>query len=152
MPQEIERKFLVHSDAWRALADEGRLIRQGYLSSDAKATVRVRSLDDQYSMLTVKGRASGIVRSEYDYPIPIEDARELLLLAQPKVLEKRRFHVPHGGLTWEVDVFEGRHRGLVIAEVELESEKQHVDLPPWLGEEVSHDDRYYNATLAGNGR
>jgi adenylate cyclase len=146
--QEIERKFLVHSDAWRAAADKGRLIRQGYLSSNAKATVRVRTFDDQDAVITLKGKVQGIVRPEYEYPIPIEDARELLVLAQPQVLEKRRFHVLHGSLTWEVDVFEGRHQGLVIAEIELDNEQQAVDLPDWVGQEVSHDEAYYNATLA----
>ena len=148
MAQEIERKFLVKSDAWRAQADEGRLIRQGYLSSNSKATVRVRSFDDREAVITLKGKISGIVRPEYEYPIPIEDARELLDMAQPQVLEKRRFHVPQGELTWEIDVFEGRHQGLVIAEIELDSDTQQVELPEWLGEEVSHDERYYNATLA----
>ena len=148
MAEEIERKFLVKSDAWRASADEGRLIRQGYLSSNAKATVRVRSFDDREAVITLKGKIRGIVRPEYEYPIPIEDARELLAMAQPQVLEKRRFHVPHGGLVWEVDVFEGRHQGLVIAEIELDSDRQEVELPDWLGEEVSHDERYYNATLS----
>ena len=148
MAQEIERKFLVRSDAWRALADQGRLIRQGYLSSNAKATVRVRSFDDQQAVITLKGKLRGIVRPEYEYSIPIEDARELLVMAQPEVLEKRRFHVPHDGLTWEVDVFGGRHQGLVIAEIELNSDQQALNLPEWIGKEVSHDESYYNATLA----
>jgi len=146
--QEIERKFLVRSDEWRGLADEGRLIRQGYLSSNAKATVRVRSLDDREAVITLKGKVAGLVRSEYEYPIPIEDARELLVMAQPQVLEKTRYHVPHEGLTWEVDVFEGRHQGLVLAEIELDSDDQKIALPSWVGKEVSDDERYYNATLA----
>ncbi|MDF2799871.1 MAG: hypothetical protein K0R85_2615 [Devosia sp.] len=146
--QEIERKFLVRSDEWRSLADEGRLIRQGYLSSNAKATVRVRSLDDREAVITLKGKVAGLVRSEYEYPIPIEDARELLVMAQPQVLEKTRYHVPHDGLTWEVDVFEGRHQGLVLAEIELDSDDQKIALPGWVGKEVSDDERYYNATLA----
>ncbi|WP_172123543.1 MULTISPECIES: CYTH domain-containing protein [unclassified Devosia] len=148
MGQEIERKFLVRSDEWRGSADGGRLIRQGYLSANAKATVRVRSFDDREAVITLKGKVAGIVRPEYEYPIPIEDARELLLMAQPQVLEKRRYHVPHDGLTWEVDVFEGRHHGLVLAEIELDSDDQQVDLPSWVGKEVSDDERYYNATLA----
>jgi adenylate cyclase len=148
MAQEIERKFMVRSDEWRALADEGHLIKQGYLSSEGKATVRVRTFDDQHAVITLKGKLSEITRPEYEYPIPIDDAQELLALAQPHVLEKRRFDVSYAGLTREVDVFEGRHEGLVIAEIELVSADQEFDLPSWLSEEVSHDERYYNASLA----
>jgi adenylate cyclase len=146
--QEIERKFLVAGDGWQAMAESSSLLRQGYLSSNAKATVRVRSWDDKAAALTLKGRTSGMTRAEYEYPIPVEDARELLEMARPQVIEKRRHIVPFGGLIWEVDVFEGRHAGLVIAEVELDSEDQAVELPGWVGAEVTHDDRYYNASLA----
>lgn len=148
MAQEIERKFLVTGDGWKALAESSSLLRQGYLSSNAKATVRVRSWDDERAALTLKGRASGMTRAEYEYDIPMDDAREMLDMAQPHVLEKRRHLVPFGGLTWEVDVFEGRHEGLVIAEVELTSEQQAVELPAWVGTEVTDDDRYYNASLS----
>ncbi len=148
MGLEIERKFLVRSDDWRPSAGPGQLIRQGYLSSEGKATVRVRSFDDEHAVITLRGKLSGITRSEFEYPIPIEDARELLAIAQPQVLEKKRYDVPYGGLTWEVDVFEGRHLGLIIAEIELAGADQEIDLPSWIGEEVSHDDRYYNADLA----
>ena len=148
MGQEIERKFLVVSEAWRRAATGSELLRQGYLSSNAKATVRVRIKDDRRAVLTLKGESAGISRAEYEYEIPVADARELMAMAQPHVIEKRRHLVPHGGLTWEVDVFEGRHAGLVIAEVELESEDQPVDLPDWVGREVSHDDRYNNASLS----
>lgn len=148
MAQEIERKFLVTGDGWKALAESSSLLRQGYLSSNAKATVRVRSWDDERAALTLKGRASGMTRAEYEYDIPMGDAREMLDMAQPHVLEKRRHLVPFGGLTWEVDVFEGRHEGLVIAEVELTSEQQAVELPAWVGTEVTDDDRYYNASLS----
>jgi adenylate cyclase len=148
LAQEIERKFLVTGDGWKALAESSSLLRQGYLSSNAKATVRVRSWDDERAALTLKGRASGMTRAEYEYDIPMDDAREMLDMAQPHVLEKRRHLVPFGGLTWEVDVFEGRHEGLVIAEVELTSEQQAVELPAWVGTEVTDDDRYYNASLS----
>ncbi|KKC36623.1 adenylate cyclase [Devosia epidermidihirudinis] len=148
MAQEIERKFLVSGDGWRALETSSALLRQGYLSSNAKATVRVRSKNDDRAVITLKGAAQGITRSEFEYDIPIEDAREMLAMAEPHVLEKRRHIVPFGGLTWEIDVFEGRHTGLVLAEVELESEDQVVELPDWIGEEVTHDDRYYNASLS----
>tara|TARA_R110002020_G_scaffold10961_16_gene41633 strand:- start:5707 stop:6186 length:480 start_codon:yes stop_codon:yes gene_type:complete len=148
MAQEIERKFLVVSDGWKALAESSALLRQGYLSSNAKATVRVRTWDDFKARLTLKGAAKGMVRAEYEYEIPMADALELLAMAQPHVLEKRRYLVPFGGLTWEVDVFEGRHAGLVIAEVELEAVDQAVTLPDWVGTEVTEDDRYYNASLS----
>lgn len=148
MAQEIERKFLVTGDSWKALVESSSLLRQGYLSSNAKATVRVRSWDDERAALTLKGKASGMTRAEYEYDIPMDDAREMLEMAQPHVLEKRRHLVPFGGLTWEVDVFEGRHDGLVIAEVELTSEQQVVDLPDWVGTEVTDDNRYYNASLS----
>jgi adenylate cyclase len=148
MGREIERKFLVVSDGWRAGAIGSALLRQGYLSSNAKATVRVRTRDDAQAVLTLKGAAQGISRAEYEYEIPIADARELLGMAEPHVIEKRRYRVPHAGLTWEVDVFAGRHAGLVIAEVELTDERQAVALPEWVGAEVSHDDRYNNASLS----
>jgi adenylate cyclase len=148
MGREIERKFLVVSDAWRKAATGSALLRQGYLSSNAKATVRVRSKDDARAVLTLKGAAEGITRAEYEYDIPIADARELLAMAEPHVIEKRRHLVPHGGLIWEVDVFLGRHEGLVIAEVELTDENQVVPLPHWAGAEVTKDDRYNNASLS----
>ncbi|GLQ09100.1 CYTH domain-containing protein [Devosia yakushimensis] len=148
MAQEIERKFLVTGEGWKALATSSALLRQGYLSSNSKATVRVRSKDDQKAALTLKGAARGISRAEFEYDIPIEDARELLAMAAPHVLEKRRHIVPFGGLIWEVDIFEGRHLGLMIAEVELEREDQPVALPDWVGAEVSLDERYFNASLA----
>lgn len=145
---EIERKFLVISDAWLPLATGSSLLRQGYLSSNSKATVRVRTKDDAKAVLTIKGATDGISRVEFEYEIPVADARDLLVMAEPHVVEKRRYLVPHAGLVWEVDVFTGRHLGLVIAEVELTSEVQHVPLPDWVGAEVSHDDRYNNASLS----
>lgn len=148
MAEEIERKFLVVSDGWKALAESSSLLRQGYLSSNAKATVRVRTWDDQVARLTLKGAAQGMVRAEYEYEIPMADALEMLVMAEPHVLEKRRHLVRFGGLLWEIDVFEGRHAGLVIAEVELEHVDQPVALPDWVGAEVTDDDRYYNASLS----
>ena len=148
MAVEIERKFLVTSDAWRALATSSSRLRQGYLSSNAKATVRVRIKDDQRAVLTLKGALLGISRPELEYEIPLADGQELLEIAQPHVVEKRLHVVPSGGLIWEVDVFEGRHAGLVMAEVELTDENQRVVLPDWVGLEVTHDDRYANASLS----
>lgn len=148
MAEEIERKFLVISDSWKQGVTSSKLLRQGYLSSNAKATVRVRTRDDSEAVVTIKGAARGLSRAEYEYAVPIEDAREMLAMAEPHVLQKRRHIVPFADLIWEVDVFEGRHAGLVIAEVELEHEAQHVELPGWVGIEVTDDDRYYNASLS----
>ncbi|MBJ3784037.1 CYTH domain-containing protein [Devosia sediminis] len=148
MAEEIERKFLVKGDAWRGEATGSSALRQGYLSSSAKATVRIRIFDDERAVLTLKGPTSGISRAEFEYDVPLADGRTLLEMARPHVVEKRRFEVPHGGLVWEVDVFEGAHAGLVMAEVELESADQAVDMPDWIGREVSHDDRYFNASLS----
>jgi adenylate cyclase len=148
MAEEIERKFLVISHSWKQGVTSSKLLRQGYLSSNAKATVRVRTRDDSEAVVTIKGAARGLSRAEYEYAVPIEDAREMLAMAEPHVLQKRRHIVPFADLIWEVDVFEGRHAGLVIAEVELEHEAQHVELPGWVGIEVTDDDRYYNASLS----
>ncbi len=148
MAEEIERKFLVAGDGWRqAVTGQKRLV-QGYLSSNAKATVRIRIADEQRAVLTLKGPAEGISRAEFEYDVPLDDAREMLALAQPNVVEKTRYLVPHGGLTWEVDVFAGAHAGLIVAEVELEAVDQAIGMPGWAGREVSHDDRYANASLA----
>jgi adenylate cyclase len=148
MATEIERKFLVTGDGWRKLVTQQTQFRQGYLSSNAKATVRVRSMDDAKAYLTIKGASRGMSRAEYEYPLPIADAREMLAMAEPHVIEKTRHLVPFGGLVWEVDVFVGHHEGLLMAEVELTSEDQHVAIPDWIGREVTGDDRYYNASLS----
>lgn len=148
MGTEIERKFLVRSDGWKEHVTAQRSLRQGYLSSHAKVTVRVRIEDDKRGLLTLKGRPEGLARPEFEYEIPLTDARELMGLAAPHVVAKIRHLVPHGGLVWEVDVFSGHHAGLVLAEVELDREDQAVALPDWVGAEVSADDRYNNASLA----
>lgn len=148
MAEEIERKFLVASDAWRATAGPGKSIVQGYLSSNAKATVRVRLIDRDRAVITIKGPVDGITRAEFEYDIPLADADALLALAGPQVVRKTRFEVPVDGLVWEVDVFAGAHAGLVLAEVELHSADQPVAAPGWVGREVSDDDRYANASLA----
>ena len=148
MATEIERKFLVSGDGWRKLVTQQTQFRQGYLSSNAKATVRVRSMDDARAYLTIKGASRGMSRAEYEYPLPIADAREMLAIAEPHVIEKIRHLVPFEGLVWEVDVLGGHHEGLLIAEVELTSEDQHVSIPDWIGREVTDDDRYYNASLS----
>ena len=149
MPVEIERKFLVTGDAWRQQAT-GREYRQGYLSCDPERSVRIRLAGDA-AWLTIKGISRGATRVEYQYPIPAEQAAEMLdtLCLQP-LIEKTRYEVQYHGLTWEVDEFFGDNAGLLIAEVELESEDQAFDLPDWVGEDVTHDTRYYNASLIAN--
>lgn len=147
MPHEIERKFLVRSDDWRHAADGGERYRQGYLSTDAGRVVRVRAAGTK-AWLTIKGSARGIVRDEYEYAIPIADADAMLdTLCRRPIIEKVRHRVPFAGHVWEVDVFEGENAGLVIAEVELPSEETVVELPAWVGAEVSDDRRYSNAAL-----
>lgn len=149
MPLEIERKFLVVGDAWRSLG-EGTLYRQGYLASEPRRTVRVRIAGEQ-AFLTIKGASEGISRSEYEYPIPLDHANEMLdHLCDRPLIEKTRHKIPYGGWLWEVDEFWGDNEGLIMAEVELPDDRQEVTLPVWIGEEVSHDPRYYNSSLAKN--
>ena len=146
MGQEIERKFLVAGEAWRALG-EGTPFRQGYLTADAARSVRVRIAGAQ-GFLTVKGPSVGAARLEFEYEIPVADAEAMLdaLCARP-LIEKTRYRIPSGGLIWEVDEFAGDNAGLVVAEVELEHEDQEVVLPDWVGAEVTGDPRYFNASL-----
>lgn len=147
MPIEIERKFLVNGDAWRAGA-RGKAFRQGYLPAAAGCSVRVRVADDG-AWLAIKAATPGLSRAEYEYPIPLDEANELLdTLCHQPVIEKTRYLVEHAGLTWEVDEFAGENAGLVIAELELDSEAQSFEIPDWLGTEVTGDARYYNASLA----
>lgn len=150
MAEEIERKFLVIGEGWRDGVTSSSALRQGYLSTSAKATVRIRILDETKAKLTLKGPTNGISRAEFEYEVPLDDGLVLIEMARPHVVEKRRYLVPHGGLVWEVDVFEGRHAGLIMAEVELSHVEQMVELPDWAGKEVSHDDRYANASLSRN--
>lgn len=146
---EIERKFLVKSDAWRSLAPAVRYA-QGYLCSDRDRTVRVRTIGDK-GFLTIKGRGTGIAHPEYEYEIPYADARAMLNeLAQKPIIDKTRTKIPFGGYVWEVDEFFGDNEGLVMAEIELPSEDAPFEKPDWIGEEVTGDARYYNSMLAKN--
>ena len=170
MGQEIERKFLVSGTGpWTtgrssggasggepggaggvgSSVAEGTELVQGYLCTDPERTVRVRLAGPQ-AFLTVKGRSKGLSRVECEWPIPVDDARQLLALCLPPLIEKRRYVVPFAGKRWEIDVFAGVNAGLVLAEVELESEDEPVSLPPWVGEEVSHDRRYQNSNLVAS--
>lgn len=143
---EIERKYLVASDDWRGLA-EGIEYRQGYLSVIKERTVRVRTVGDR-GYLTIKGISTGASRVEYEYEIPVGDTHEMLdELCEHPLIEKRRHRIPYGDLIWEVDEFLGDNQGLVVAEVELTSEDQLIELPDWIGEEVTGDPRYFNSNL-----
>jgi CYTH domain-containing protein len=149
MAIEIERKFLVKKESWRALTGPGQEMQQGYILNASAASVRVRVAGED-AWLTVKGRAIGATRREYEYPIPVTDAREMLqsFCAAAELVTKTRFRVPWAGHTWEVDVFAGENHGLVVAELELESEDQVFEIPPWVGADITHDHRYLNASLS----
>ena len=144
---EIERKFLVRNDSWRDHADEGTSYEQGYLCDGGNCSIRVRIEGDQ-ARLNIKSATLGIVRQEFEYPIPLAEARELLDRFCPATVRKTRYHVEHAGKTWEIDVFEQDNAGLIVTEVELEREDEEIDLPDWVGDEVSSEPRYYNTELA----
>jgi len=149
MPLEIERKYLVRNDSWRTQG-KGTRYRQGYLSTEPARTVRVRVAAGR-GFITVKGLTVRVTRPEYEYPIPVEDANEMLdTLCLKPIIEKVRYTIEYAGLLWEVDEFEGENAGLVIAEVELARADQTILLPDWIGEEVTDDARYYNASLIAN--
>ena len=154
MPIEIERKFLVTSDAWRTAAHEVVPMAQGYITDQAamdsgaqRATVRVRVAGEQ-AFLNLKSREPGHTRQEFDYSIPPEDARALLALCVGGIIDKRRHYVTHAGHLWEVDEFLGDNAGLVVAEIELDSAEERFQHPDWLGAEVTDSLRYYNLALA----
>jgi adenylate cyclase len=145
---EIERKFLINKPLWEGLPKpEGTYFRQGYLSTDPAKTIRVRMAGDK-GFLTIKGKTVGISRSEWEYPIPTEDAQALLDELTETTIEKRRYVIEFAGKQWEVDEFFGDNEGLLLAELELASEDEPFELPPWIGQEVSEDVRYFNASLS----
>lgn len=145
--QEIEHKFLVRNDGWRETAGPGEEIRQGYLAGGPRSSVRIRRASDG-AWLNIKGATLGVSRQEFEYPIPVEDAERMLeSLCEGPLIEKTRFRVAHGHHVWEVDVFHGENAGLVVAELELAREGEPFARPPWVGEEVSRDPRYYNVSL-----
>jgi adenylate cyclase len=144
---EIERKFLLKDESWRQQADAGTLYRQGYLIGAKQASVRVRIEGDQ-AFLNIKSMTLGVRRHEYQYPIPLAEANELLgSLCEQPLVEKTRYRIQYAEHEWEIDVFAGANTGLVVAEVELQSEHEPLSLPPWVGIEVSDDPRYYNVNL-----
>jgi adenylate cyclase len=146
---EIERKFLLTGTSWKHLAP-GTSYRQGYLNSTKERTVRVRTIDDK-GFLTIKGISVGATRVEYEYEIPAVDAKKLLDdLCEKPIIEKSRYKITHAGFVWEIDEFFGENEGLVVAEIELESEDQTFAKPEWVGEEVTGDPRYFNSNLIKN--
>jgi adenylate cyclase len=149
---EIERKFLVIQDHWKFHIEKSlsTTMRQGYLSSQSERVVRVRiekNAQGEQAMLTIKGKASGISRGEGEYAIPVEEAQQLLQLCEQPLIEKKRHRLKMDDVIWEIDEFFGDNAGLVIAEVELQTEDQHISRPDWLGDDVSLDHRYANANL-----
>jgi adenylate cyclase len=148
--KEIERKFLVRPEALIWIVDHPSFkIKQGYISDNGTNTVRVRMKNDT-AFLTVKGPTEGYSRDEFEYQIPMKDALEMLPLCENRLVEKTRYEIMNEGRCWEIDVFEGRHKGLIIAEIELLEEDEEFDIPPWLHHEVSGEPTYYNSHLAKN--
>jgi adenylate cyclase len=144
--REIERKFLLEGDDWRAAATERVPMSQGYIARSDRTSVRVR-LAGERAWLNLKSGGLAASRQEFEYAIPAADARELLALAVGPLIEKTRHLVPFGGFEWEIDEFHGANAGLVVAEIELDDERQEFPLPAWAGPEVTHLARYYNVNL-----
>lgn len=146
MAIEIEKKFLVKNTSWKPQSHAQYMV-QGYLYTSPECTIRIRIAEDQ-AFLTLKGASTGISRAEYEYPIPLADARAMLAsMAQKPCIEKIRHTLVVAGSTWEIDEFLGENKGLIVAEIELENENQLFAKPDWLGAEVSEDPRYTNAML-----
>jgi adenylate cyclase len=145
---EIERKFLVSGDAWRRVATECSQLRQAYLTSESKASIRVRIKDNREATLTIKSRGAELRRLELEYSVPPLEAEAMIPLRRGSIIEKVRHKVPIQDLVWEIDEFSGENAGLVIAEIELNHEHQQFELPSWVGAEVTGQARYYNSALA----
>lgn len=148
MGLEIERKYLVKHELWHALLKpEGVNYRQGYLISDKEKTVRVRATDSQ-GFITIKSKTVGATRLEYEYQIPLAESIELLNAFTQNNIDKIRYNIDFQGKTWEIDVFSGDNEGLIVAEIELESESENYQIPEWIDVEVTHDNRYFNSNLS----
>ncbi|MET3979530.1 adenylate cyclase [Mucilaginibacter sp. UYP25] len=148
MPIEIERKFLVNHTKWeQVVKPQGKLYKQGYILSEEKRTVRIR-VTNTAAYITLKGASTGISRSEYEYTIPVDEGKEILQNFATSAIEKIRYNINYAGHVWEVDVFSGVNNGLIVAEIELNSENEPFEKPGWVAEEVSHDSRYTNASLS----
>lgn len=148
MAKEIERKFLVTNEVYKELAHEYQYIKQGYISTNKESIIRIRIIDNK-AVLTIKGATTGITRKEWEYPIPYEEAVEMLgTITQGSIIEKKRYYVNYCGHLWEIDEFMGGYTGLIVAEIELRTENEIFSLPPFIGEEVTGDPNYYNSSLA----
>lgn len=146
MAIEIERKFLLLNSDWRKAVYDQKKIFQGYLSSNPERTVRVR-VSDQKGIITIKGKSQGNSRAEYEYNIPLTDADELIKLCENPIISKTRYLVKIEEKVWEIDEFSGENQGLIVAEVELQSETERITFPSWIGKEVSSEKRFFNASL-----
>jgi len=147
MGVEIERKFLVRSEAWRREVQRSDPMVQGYLAETGTCSIRVR-LDGDNAWLNFKGLTLGTRRTEFEYAVPVEDARQMLdLYCGARTIAKTRHHVRHGDHDWEIDEFEGANAGLIVAEIELAAVNEPFDSPDWIGREVTDDARYYNIRL-----
>lgn len=145
---EIERKFLVHAEKWEQVTKaKGIFYRQGYIVNDNNKTVRVRA-SDKNGFITIKSGSKEMSRKEYDYEIPVTDAREMLENFAGAIIEKTRFVIMFAGKKWEIDEFSGENKGLIIAEIELTSESEQVELPEWIAVEVTADQKYYNSYIS----
>ncbi len=147
MAFEIERKFLLRNDDWRSLVRDRVIIRQGYLASNGKSSVRVRIKNDRDATLTVKSKPTSLRRLELEYKVPLLDAEAMMLLRQGAVIEKLRHIVPWDDLKWEIDIFLGENAGLAIAEIELRDPVQSFRMHEWIGEEITGHSDYYNSSL-----
>lgn len=147
MATEIERKFLLKNSSWKESADQGTQYSQGYIVGSKHASVRVR-LQGKRSYLNIKSATIDIVRQEFEYEIPFDDATEMLeTLCEKPLIDKVRYLIKHDNHIWEIDVFSGDNDGLIVAEIELKNKDEKFIKPDWLGEEVSDDERYYNVCL-----
>ena len=151
MAAEIERKYIVSSDSWRENASTGAAFRQGYLLAKKNRLMRIRIIDAEHAVVTLKFRSSRLRREEFEYEVPYADALEMISYATG-VVDKTRYEVIHAGYVWEVDVYNGAHEGLVLAEIELADEGEQPHLPPWLGPEVTGNAQYSNRRLAASAR
>ena len=145
--EETERKFLLASDDWRREVAGSKRIRQAYLVISREAELRVRIKGDK-GFAAIKGPRKGDTRPEHEVQIPRSDARRLLDATPYSLIEKTRYTIERDGFEWEIDVFSGLNRGLILAEVELKDRRRRLPIPPWAGREVTEEDRYYNANLA----
>lgn len=148
MALEIERKFLLRSDAWRQHVAKRTLLRQGYLGASSRSSIRARIAGDR-AWLNLKSKRSGLSRLEYEYEIPVSEANEMLIgLCEGPLIEKYRHELPLGNHLWEIDEFLGDNAGLIVAEIELDDENEMFERPEWVGDEVTHEARFYNFNLA----